>query len=591
MKRLITTLLTILLFSSVCYSQYGWFPQAGVFWSYEQDLYFFDENNGFIAASLGLYHTTDGGENWQLNQDILNNVNKIVFVNNLLGYVLSNHRKIYKTTDGGNSWQQTYDFGPFESIWDIASSDGNNVYLISRPSDQVIYKSTDGGMSFDSIKFPHDTCGWYTRIYTLSSNTVIVSGPVLKVFKSTDGAHSWHPIFEIEDPWNIMLYPQNDGRIFLSVQSGDLWYSSNQGGSWNFVNHIPGDSTGVAHLRSLNFFGQLGYAIRKTGMGTTQRYFARTFDNGRSWFYSKMPVWDMEIIYFVNEDIGWSIGSDSKLYKTITGAATDTMVFFQKKNNINKYIDDFQAYYDSMAVFFPTFIPPNTKYKNSFSFESPQIIDIVVSIDTILHPQSSELELKLIHLGVTDTLAFGLTAESANFINTNFDDSAATSITSASPPYTGTFKPYKPLSQFYNLDVNGIWVLEIYDNTTGNTGVLKAWGLQIKFKDRILDVETESNTLPKSFQLSQNYPNPFNPSTTIKYSIPSLKTPLSGGSGLVTLKIYDILGREVETLVNKQQLPGNYEVTFNANGLPSGVYFYRLTAGNFYETKKLLLLK
>jgi len=95
------------------------------------------------------------------------------------------------------------------------------------------------------------------------------------------------------------------------------------------------------------------------------------------------------------------------------------------------------------------------------------------------------------------------------------------------------------------------------------------------------------------FSLSQNYPNPFNPSTTIKYSIPSVQTPLLGGAGggFVSLKIYDILGREIATLINKEQKAGNYEVNFNASKLSSGVYFYKLQAGNFSQTKKLLLLK
>ncbi|MCF6268509.1 MAG: T9SS type A sorting domain-containing protein [Melioribacteraceae bacterium] len=103
-----------------------------------------------------------------------------------------------------------------------------------------------------------------------------------------------------------------------------------------------------------------------------------------------------------------------------------------------------------------------------------------------------------------------------------------------------------------------------------------------------------NEVLPTEFRLSQNYPNPFNPSTTIKYSIPSVQTPLLGGvgGGLVTLKIYDILGREVATLVNKEQKAGNYEVQFSTtSGLTSGIYFYRLQSGDFAATKKLILLK
>ena len=94
------------------------------------------------------------------------------------------------------------------------------------------------------------------------------------------------------------------------------------------------------------------------------------------------------------------------------------------------------------------------------------------------------------------------------------------------------------------------------------------------------------------FQLSQNYPNPFNPSTVIKYSIPSIVGNGHAHSATeVTLKIYDILGREVATLVNKEQPAGSYEVKFESKELSSGIYFYTLRAGNYFETKKMLLLR
>ncbi len=91
------------------------------------------------------------------------------------------------------------------------------------------------------------------------------------------------------------------------------------------------------------------------------------------------------------------------------------------------------------------------------------------------------------------------------------------------------------------------------------------------------------NQLPKVFALHQNYPNPFNPTTTIGYDIPK--------RSMVTLVVYDILGRQVETLVYEEKQPGHYQVGFDASRLPSGVYFYRLQAGNFSETKKLAFVK
>ncbi len=96
---------------------------------------------------------------------------------------------------------------------------------------------------------------------------------------------------------------------------------------------------------------------------------------------------------------------------------------------------------------------------------------------------------------------------------------------------------------------------------------------------------------PNKFYLEQNYPNPFNPSTKIKYSIRNVETRHASSLRSVTLKVYDILGKEVATLVNEQQPAGEYEVVFNAENLPSGTYFYKLESGTFSETKKLLLLK
>jgi len=91
------------------------------------------------------------------------------------------------------------------------------------------------------------------------------------------------------------------------------------------------------------------------------------------------------------------------------------------------------------------------------------------------------------------------------------------------------------------------------------------------------------NTIPNTFSLSQNYPNPFNPTTIIQYSIKEVSD--------VKLRVYDMLGREVKTLVNQQQSAGRYNIEFNAVNLSSGVYFYRIEAGNFIDSKKLLLLK
>jgi hypothetical protein len=99
----------------------------------------------------------------------------------------------------------------------------------------------------------------------------------------------------------------------------------------------------------------------------------------------------------------------------------------------------------------------------------------------------------------------------------------------------------------------------------------------------VLGIENPPDILPEYFVLSQNFPNPFNPITTIKYSVPTTSN--------ISLVIYDILGREIKTLVNEEKLPGNYTVEFNGANFSSGVYFYVMRADNFIDTKKFILLK
>jgi hypothetical protein len=121
--------------------------------------------------------------------------------------------------------------------------------------------------------------------------------------------------------------------------------------------------------------------------------------------------------------------------------------------------------------------------------------------------------------------------------------------------------------------------------------------------DIVSGVESVDNLI-SNFSLAQNYPNPFNPSTTIKYTIPNVSLSLSSRTDSrdelcqVQLKIYDVLGNEVATLVNEYQPAGRYEVKFDSSELASGIYFYRIAInsdklqyGSFVETKKMILMR
>ncbi|MDH3268697.1 MAG: family 16 glycosylhydrolase [Ignavibacteria bacterium] len=146
------------------------------------------------------------------------------------------------------------------------------------------------------------------------------------------------------------------------------------------------------------------------------------------------------------------------------------------------------------------------------------------------------------------------------------------SLTTSKQTYTYSFVMNDPSDNQsrFGFDIGGSTIDVFFDNIRVSSGTTP-----VNISEILI--------APKSFQLFQNYPNPFNPNTTIKYQIPDVS--------FVTLKVYDVLGIEITTLVNEEKSVGSYEVEFNATQLPSGIYFYILQAGSFVETKKMVLMK
>ncbi|MFA5404218.1 MAG: M28 family peptidase [Ignavibacteria bacterium] len=226
------------------------------------------------------------------------------------------------------------------------------------------------------------------------------------------------------------------------------------------------------------------------------------------------------------------------------------------------------------------------------------IIDYEITRDTIHISQSGmvknvKLNLNINHINdgdlyiccfeplfITSTTLCNHRGEGGqNFINTTFSDSAILSISQGSPPFLGVFKPEFPFEN--NVQMQGDWVLTIYDNKAGDQGTLLNWSVQIDYEN-IIGIKG-ANGIINNFILFQNYPNPFNPGTVIRFQIKDLR--------FTTLKVYNILGKEIATLVNEKLQPGTYEVKFEGTNLPSGVYYYKLETENYNETKKMVLIK
>jgi hypothetical protein len=239
------------------------------------------------------------------------------------------------------------------------------------------------------------------------------------------------------------------------------------------------------------------------------------------------------------------------------------------RQGLNLPIQDFIRLNDSVQVILP-----------SWAFG---VQDVNAYIDTVLHTYDSDLSFTLSHEGISSQIISYVGSSGQDFIHTMLNDSASTPIWTGSAPFSGEFMPSNPLGVFNGTNVNpdGYWKLEIYDRGSEDTGVLKAWCLTINYFTYIGGIGTI--TVPNYYALGQNYPNPFNPLTKIEFAIPR--------PGDVKIVVYDILGKETAVLVNEFKNPGIYTVDFDGSKLSSGVYLYKMQAGDFTDTKKMLLIK
>jgi hypothetical protein len=266
---------------------------------------------------------------------------------------------------------------------------------------------------------------------------------------------------------------------------------------------------------------------------------------------------------------------------SLSNDSTNQCNLYYSNTGISKQILDHSTIYDTLNI-------------QSFS-RIPSYVRVV--LDTIYHSWVGDLTLILSHNGITDTLmnrpgrAFGsFGSNGKNFFKTILSDDGIIpmdSINSFMQPYTsppfyrpGTHYGMDSLSRFKNTELNGNWILSIKDNVSGDQGMLKSWGLC--FGEYGLYTEQSIN-FPKEYELFQNYPNPFNPTTTIKYSIPK--------NSFVEIRVYDITGKEITLLENRNKPGGVYEITFNGTNLSSGVYFFSLKAGKYNAVKRMILLK
>ena len=373
------------------------------------------------------------------------------------------------------------------------------------------------------------------------------------ILHSSDAGESWDSLYSPTNADLEKVFFIDDFNGWIVGDSGKVLYSSDGGLNWSILPNVINEK-----LFSVHFINS------STGFIVGNNVIYKTTNSGNSWQEKKREInsWYYDV-YFSNQLNGWVVGDSAAtgvILKTSDGGETWTTIY--------------QTYFG---------------YLSDICFASPSVA--YVSGENSIVPKSTDggstwFDIVVPH-GPFDWQDVFFIDEYKGWLVDIFGTVANTTDGGSTwdEQIPGGITQSEYLSIYFVDSLIGWAVGAGFDP--------ELYGKIIKTTNGgVTEVEDDKNLIVDEFKLSQNYPNPFNPTTTIRFTIP--QSPLLGGDGrggLVTLKVYDVLGIEITTLVNEEKPSGSYEVEFNASSLPSGVYFYQLKAGDFIQTIKMVLIK
>jgi photosystem II stability/assembly factor-like uncharacterized protein len=578
-----------------------------------------------FAAGGGMFRSTDDGASWTPIE------NGLVYGQTTVTGLAVSEGKVFASTfagvafstDNGNDWSTI-----------VGTDQANQVTNCVAAIDSSVLVGWVGGVirSIDVGRSWVDTSGWINTSCTfcfVGDSSRIYAGTTTGVHLSTDNGVTWTPmniglpgnqVFSLATEGTTLFAATINNGVYRSIDSGASWVAASSGIVQSEVNSMAGNSPDI-------------YAV----MGYDSLY--SSSDNGITWtadtsFHSG-AIASVTVIgqkVYASTSTGIYVSSDhGKTWNTINGGVLNTTyptMLVQSGSNL------ISATQESGEVFLSS--DNGTTWKNVGQY-LPQLASLTASGSSVVAGTRD---------GVYASTDNGETWANVNDTLININALAATgsdvfagrylwpvAIGSSESPAPGgvfhstdgglTWSPFSSGLPFnpsvYAPAVNsiavhggyvfagldpGLYSSTITNNNWANFGQNLPGGrvLSLFVNDSSVFAGTElsgiwraplsavtgvkqpiASALPRSFQLEQNYPNPFNPSTTISYQLSEVS--------IVKLNVYDILGRQVATLVNGRQNAGNYNVTFNASNLSTGVYFYRLQAGTYSNTKKLMLIK
>ncbi len=472
----------------------------------------------------------------------------VFFTDTINGWIGSTLGLIYKTTDGGESWNSytTNSNMDIVSIQFINQDTGwcasSSYYGSGRGK---IYKTTNGGVSwveiFDgspilrSISFISEEIGW-------------VVGYLGELLKTYDGGENWmlqYPFGNPARPVKVLFLNESTGFV-VGANGVHIWKTTDGGNSWTktyFYHSSATQDISFSNDQKGIVVSSTFHQVKTENAGETWESFEVGIANGFYGVEYRFPnIWLLSSYY--NRIINSSNGGNKWFPQKLLGGNHLSDIIF-----INDTVGWVVGFNGTILKTVNGGIPV---------VGNPQRPELLYP------PNDTSLIIIPVHFAWNDleysVYEFQLALDSL-FLNIIQDVALL-----------------KSFYSYYDLILTKYYWRVRSENLNGYSD----WSEIRSFKmEDLLDIHNYE--LLREYSLGQNFPNPFNPSTTINYQIPELN--------FVTIKVSDVLGREFTTLINEEKPAGNYEVEFNGTNLPSGIYFYRLQAGEFVETKKMVLLK
>jgi len=485
-------------------------------------------------------------QSWDPQQtSVPSHFSAVGFLDHQTGYVSGAYGVIFKTIDGGATWvsKPSGTWLHFSDQYFVSASVG---WVVGQSG--VIVKTVDGGNTWTPQT--SGTTSWLNCVCFDGTNMGWAAGANGTIIFTTNGGTTWTP--------------QNSGTTatieggkftsstngFMTCSDGTILKTSNGGINWSVqLTNTTQSLNAVSFATSL-----IGWVVGAGGK------ILKTSDGGATWVDQPSGTTQhLNAVAFANADTGWVVGDGGIIKWTTNAGATWTQQISWTTQNLRSV--NFVSTRHGYAVGL-----------NNTILEYAVIHAVPIQLASFTAVVINNHTVRLDWRTISEVNNYGFEVERAVGSPTGF----VVITTSIIPGHGTTNEP-----QNYTFTDNNTPSGRLYYR-------LKQIDLDgtINYTEPIsVDVLTGvgENALPTEFSLKQNYPNPFNPSTNIEFSLAK--------AGFVSLKVYNLLGEEVATLVNGELNQGSYVKTFSGTALASGVYMYKLTAGNFTQTRKLVLSK